>query len=216
MPTQPINQQLSSADTFIENAMQVAAIRDLFATIGRDADYFQEGRALLEEARALHNRQQAEYGDQYEATNVVYAQREEVHEAYMLHVRLARIAFRGDLSAQGALQLNGERQRAVAAWLDQTLTFYENVLKAEELADRMTAFGVTDAALRETYAAVQEVAAARREQQRQKGEAQQATEKRDEALDRLAAWMGENQALARVLLIDDPQQLEKLGILAPS
>lgn len=49
-------------------------------------------------------------------------------------------------------------------------------------------------------AAVNAVAEARRAQERETGEAQQATEARDEALDRLGAWMGEATKLARVVL----------------
>jgi hypothetical protein len=51
-------------------------------------------------------------------------------------------------------------------------------------------------------------------QKKETGEAQEATEMRDKALDNLAKWISNFRAVAKVALEDNPQQLEKLGILA--
>ena len=49
-------------------------------------------------------------------------------------------------------------------------------------------------------------------QEREKSEAQQATEHRDVAMDALDEWMSDFISIARVAFEDDPQQLEKLHV----
>ncbi|NEP46299.1 MAG: hypothetical protein F6K35_46720, partial [Okeania sp. SIO2H7] len=53
-------------------------------------------------------------------------------------------------------------------------------------------------------------------QEKEKGEAQQATKTRDEALDALDDWLGDFLAIAEVALADKPQLLEALGVLVRS
>lgn len=50
-------------------------------------------------------------------------------------------------------------------------------------------------------------------QQKEKGEAQQATLERAAAFDELDEWMGDYIAVARIALEAKPQFLEKLGVL---
>ena len=216
MPTQSIDERFSAADVFIHNAMVAPDIREAFARAGRDEAYFQEGQTLLTNARRLHERQQAEYGDQYEATDDLYEARNAADDAYMRHMQLARIAFTDDPSAQKALLLTGRRKGSHAGWIDQATTFYNNLLESDEMKARITSFGVSPTELEATQTAVGRVAELRRIQLNRTGEAQEATRHRDAALDVLAGWMSENKALARVLMADQPQQLEKLGMLARS
>lgn len=61
---------------------------------------------------------------------------------------------------------------------------------------------------------VDKVIAKHLQQKKETGEAQEATGIRDNALDKLAHWLSDFRAVAKVALDDSPQQLEKLGILA--
>jgi len=50
-------------------------------------------------------------------------------------------------------------------------------------------------------------------QEKEKGEAQAATQARDKALDELQDWLSDYLAIAKVALEEDPQLLEGLGVL---
>lgn len=52
------------------------------------------------------------------------------------------------------------------------------------------------------------------QQKKETGEAQAATQRRDKKIDELAKWVSDLRAVVKVALAGDPQQLEKLGILA--
>ena len=197
MPTPSIDDQLYLAELFMHNAMAVPAIREAFAGIGRGADYFQQGEALLAEARRLHARQCNLYGGRIGATQELHEARSAAHETYVRHLSLARLAFEGDASAQKALLLTGPRQESYAGWIDQTVIFYDGLLKDEEMRRRIASFGVSREDLEAARGAARGVGVLRRKQLNKTGAAKEATAKRNAALRALAGWMRENKALAR-------------------
>jgi hypothetical protein len=63
---------------------------------------------------------------------------------------------------------------------------------------------------------VQDVEAKRNVQFKEKGEAQTATQLRDEAFEDLQDWMSDFIAIAHIAMEDQSQYLEMLGIVEPS
>ena len=82
--------------------------------------------------------------------------------------------------------------------------------------EKMSAFGITQEKLEAGKSLVEQTETAKASQEKEKGEAQQATLDRDNAVDALDEWMGDFIAIARIALEEKPQLLEKLGIVEPS
>jgi hypothetical protein len=210
-PKLTIAERLLAAQVAIENALGDADIRAALSAFGYDEARLRAGKALYEEAVALANRQKAEYGDQYGGTDAVKSAWAEADRAYRVALQVARVAFKGYPKAHAALMLDGERKRSLPGWLEQAAAFYANLLGDADLLARMGNFGYTSAKLEAEHALVQAVAAANLAQEKEKGEAQDATRQRDARLDELDAWMADFKAIAQAAMAENPEWLEKLG-----
>jgi len=211
-----IDDQINDARVALDNAQTDADLQAGLGAYGYDAAALAEGAALLGAAEEAQQARAQEYGEQYDATDAYDAARETADALYGPHLTLARVAFRTDRDAQSALSLNGRRRKSTSGWLGQAQQFYANVLDGAAYQAGMGRFNVTAADLEAGRDAVDAVARANADQEREKGEAQKATETRDRALDALDDWMADFREVARVAFRDDRQQLEKLGILARS
>jgi hypothetical protein len=168
-------------------------------------------RGLYEQAEGQTAAQQAEYGDQYAATQAVEAAITAAYTAYMRSLQLARVAFKNNLKGQTALGLNGRRKESLSGWLGQAETLYQGLAADPSLLAEMAKFGYDLAKVQAEAGLVAAVRAANVGQEREKGEAQAATKARDALLAELDEWLADFKAVAQVALADSPQQLEMLG-----
>jgi hypothetical protein len=210
-PRMSIDERLLAAQVAIDNALGDAGIQAALDAFGYDAARLGAGRALYEDALALVNAQKAEYGDQYEASAAVRAAWDAADAAYMRTLKVARVALQDDPKARAALMLGGDRKQSLSGWMDQATAFYTNLLGDGDLMAAMAGFGFDAAKLEAEQALVEAVVEANLVQEREKGEAQDATKQRDASLDAMDAWMSDFKAIARVALEGNAQWLEKLG-----
>ncbi|MCP4548036.1 MAG: hypothetical protein GY835_16345 [bacterium] len=211
MIRQTIDQRLLAAQTAIGNARSDAGILAALSIYGYDEAKLDAGQALYDEAQALVNKQKLEYGEQYEATEMVQAAWDEANTAYMRTLKIARVALKGGTKARAAMMLDKQRKRSVSGWLEQATAFYVNLLSSPDLMAAMAVFGYDQAKLETEQALVQAVADASMVQKKETGEAQEATKLRDAKLDELDEWMSDFKAVAQVALEENGQWLEKLG-----
>jgi hypothetical protein len=211
-----IDERLLAAQTAIDNALSDPSVQGYLAQFGYDAARLQAGRALLARVQELHLKQKAEYGDQYAATDALNAAWKEADAAYMRLLKVARIALKGERGAVERLALDGDRKHSFSGWLAQARQFYGGALGSAEIQTKLAQFGVTQAAMEQAQALVNAAEAASLAQAKERGEAQDATQARDAALDALDDWTGDFVAIARVALEAQPQYLEKLGVVEPS
>ncbi len=210
-PKRGIDQRLLDAQVAIDGALADEGIRAAVEIFSYDEAKLQAGQTLYQEAQDLVNKQKAEYGDQYEATEIVQAAWNEANTAYMRALKIARVAFKGDTKARSALMLGGTRKNSISGWLQQATPFYANILNDPDRLAAMATFGYDQAKLEAEQALLQVVRDANVVQLKEMGEAQEATELRDAKMDELDDWMSDFKAVARVALEDNPQWLEKLG-----
>jgi len=208
-----IDSLLHDAQVAIDNALDNPDILDALSLFGYTAERIQQGKALYTTALSAQTTQQLEAGEQKSATAELEANRAVAHTTYMRLVKIARVAFKRDAGIATQLDLNGDRKRSLAGWLAQTTQFYVSALTNPAIQVGFSEFGITGDKLRAGLLEVRAVEASNLTQEKEKGEAQAATQTRDEALDALQEWLSDYLAIAKVALEDNPQLLEALGVL---
>ena len=211
-----IDERLFDAERAINNSLAYPEILDAVTPFGYDQLRLEAARALYEQARELTNLQKKEYGEQYEATQVVQKAWDEAAVVYAAAIKIARVAFKGNKGARGALGLSGNRKRSLHGWIGQADRFYDNLLRDPAYVATMTSFSYTEFKLEAEYALVQAVVEASRVQDHERSGAQEATLARDGVMDELDEWMADYKSIAEVALADSPQKLEQLGWVVPS
>ena len=210
-PKRSIEDRLLEAQVAIDNSLNIPTILNAVSMLGYDLARLQAARALYDEVMALVAAQKLEYGDQYEATAVVNAAWETADLAYKRTLKACRILFKGNASAAGALNLSGSRKKSLSGWLEQATTFYTNLLNTPDFITALLEFGYDQAKLEAEAALVQAVYDANAVQDKERGEAQEATLVRDAKLDELDEWVARYKQVAQLALEDSPQMLEQLG-----
>lgn len=203
---------LNNASVVLTNASR-PEMATLLAAYGYTIEKLGAGRTLLTVASDLFNLQQKEYGDQFEATDTLQDAKEKAEKIYNKHVKLARVAFTDDRSKWQELGLSGERKKSIAGWVAQTTLFYKNSLSSQTIKDALAEYGITEENLTSTETLVTTVVDANAMQEHEKGEAQNATKNRDEAIDELNEWLVKFIKVAKIAFEDNPQTLESFGVV---
>ena len=205
--------RLSQAQLAIENALNNQAILSALADYGYTRAKLQTGQQLYTAAAAAQLAKSAEVGEQISATAAVQSAWKTAEKTYMRCVKIARVAFKRDPGIATQLDLGGTRKESLSGWLAQANQFYQNALSNQAILTELKEFGITEPKLKAGLAELKAIETANLTQEKEKGEAQAATQKRDAALDALQDWLSDYLAVAKVALEDNPQLLEGLGIL---
>jgi hypothetical protein len=205
--------KLHRIETGIYGVFNSEEIQVKMAAFGYTAERITEGENLLKKAKQMIASQVEEYSDQYLATTVLGKQWSKAYSAYMVTLKVARVAFTNQSEVLSRFKATGARKRTLSGWLNDARIFYDNLLNDPKALDRMKQFGYTTDRLQSEQQAVNEVKTLHGQQLSEKGEAQQSTVERDKVLDELYDWYGNFRAIARIALYDKPQLLESLGII---
>jgi hypothetical protein len=216
MKTNTIDARMLNAQVAIDNALGNDTIKTALALFGYNKAKLNEGKALYEDANGKQNKQKQEYGDQYEASDALDSAMSAANVVYMRHVKIARIALRGQRGSAQALDLDGRRKQTYSGWIGQASVFYANAQADTSVKTALAEFGITKQALTDGLAAIKDIEAKLAAQLKEKGEAQDATKVRDDAFENLQDWISDFVAISRIALENDPQLLEILGIVEPS
>ena len=80
----------------------------------------------------------------------------------------------------------------------------------------MASLGQTEAILTTALQEIDQIYELQETINREQGDAQNATQVRDMKFEELIDWLSDYETVARIALADQPQLLEKLGIVVPS
>ena len=208
-----ISDFLHQCNLRIMGAMNDETILTSLSGLGYNAERLNAGKVLLEEVIVLNQKFVKENAELAQAYDLRNKEREEADSLYIKYFTLAKIAFAHDSAAFVALHLNARTTPSLNGWLSQTKNFYTLLLQNQNWTDSLQAFNVSRHDLEAGLKEVLDVEAAASVILKEKGEAQDAVDKRDAKLDELNRWINDFEAVARLALAASPQQLEKLGIV---
>ena len=154
-----------------------------------------------------------EYGEQYTAGEASDALWDAAYGEYKTILTLSRVALKDKRGALHSLRATGTRNRSLTGFIEDARMLYNNLLSQPEYLAAAGKFGLTKTRLEAAIQQIDELAHANESYFREKGEAQDATIKRDALFDDLYNWYSDFRAVARLALTDSPQLLEELGIV---
>ncbi len=208
-----IAKKLHQYEDGILGAINNAEIAAAIAAYGYDAARMQEGKALAEKANRLMVEHVKTYGQQYEATSASNQLFEKAYADYMVTLKVARVAFKGNAAFLSQINGTGKRHKSISGWIRDARILYTNLLNDPNALATMSKFGVDNQRLTNELQQVNQVGEAHSKGQEGKGLAQQGTVDRDKVFDELADWYSDFRAIARIALYERPQLLEALGIV---
>lgn len=214
MRNQKIAQDLGGYQLTLTNATD-PEILEATQNFNYDTERIAEGTVLLQQAQQLNIKQEKEYGEQYSATTVLDNAIDEFNDStYMPHIRLARKLFATDNGILSMLDVNGRRRWRYEEYISQARTFYNNALSTPQVLSKFAMVNITTETLQASLDQLNNLDLLRAAQKKESGEAQQATDDRDRAMDEINEWMSLYYTVAKIALADKPQLLEKLGVKA--
>ena len=208
-----ISDFLHQCNLRIMGAMNDETIQTRVSGMGYNTDRLNAGKILLDEVVVLHQKIVKENAELAHAYDLRNKEREEADSLYIKYFTLAKIAFAHDSAAFVALHLNARTTPSLNGWLSQTKNFYTLLLQNQKWTDSLQAVNVSRQDLEAGLKEVLDVGTAASVILKEKGEAQDAVDKRDAKLDELNRWINDFESVARLALAASPQQLEKLGIV---
>ena len=211
-----IDEFLTRARVAIDNALANAEIQNSLSAFGYTPEKIQGGRVLYDRAQAATQQQITEYGEQIGSTAALNEAWQQAKTTYNPFVQVARVAFKKKPGIATQLAIAGARKRTLSGWVEQARVFYDNALSNADIGSRLAEFGITQEKLQGGKAEVEALEGLNAAQEEEKGEAQQATKTRDEAIDVLSDWLEDFLDIAEVALSGSPQLLEALGVVVRS
>ena len=212
MDTSSVNQLFSAVQSVIFQLSDKKEYQQTMSAYGLTQKRIQEGSALLQTARQLHTTQTGHYDVARRLSAQLVEDREVALDTFRGHVAIAKSAFRKEPLVLKELKIN-RVSSARWAWMQQALDFYE---KAPAYMDTLVQFGATPEAFGQNKAAVEALLTLRDRRMQKKGEAEDSTQQKKEAVKALRAWYGEFRKLARIAFRKNPQVLETFGMVVPS
>lgn len=195
----------------LENVEKQTKIAELMSELGYDTEIVAEGKALLAETRAVYDFNKTEDDETTEASQAFKVKRMALLTLYKDHRKKAKVIFRKDSIAQQRLGIDHYFSNAYVKQLEMTKKFYQMAGEDADILAKLRRLKINGNAIAAGVALVSGVETARAEYLREKGESQDATKSKDEAMAAMEDWMYEFFAVARIALKDSPQLLEALG-----
>ncbi len=209
-----IEEQLKMIGVAIQNTVDNVDIQAALAKRGYDSVAMGEAKLLLQGANKFYISQKDKYGNKYGAKDDFDQLKEEIEDEYTDHIALARVALKNNRGELEKLQLNSRREKSISGWLSQAKTFYKNAIDSATIKAALLKKGITEVEMKAVLDKIGSLEQKEANKFSTRGDAQNATADRNNAIDELTDWYRDFRDTAKVALKKTPQLLENLGIIA--
>ncbi|MDY3351115.1 hypothetical protein PG357_03845 [Riemerella anatipestifer] len=202
---------LQNIGILFNNLTEGTPLATELAEYGYTKDEIEKGKALYTQAQNLYQTNIREGQEETQAYANFKQELDLLNATYATDRKKARIIYKENLEVLNNLRLKGRPPYALASLLENIGVFY-NTLKAEEsLRTPLQRLKVTETTIEAQLAQLTKTEKAYAAYIQEKGESQQATKYKNEALTKVDKWVREFYSIAKIALEDKPQLLESLA-----
>lgn len=207
-----IQRLITNAAAMIEDAVMDAELHEAAVAQGLTTELIDRGEALLGRLRLTFGSQLESRLSKQAATERANDRLRRLLQEYVIHLEMARAAFRRDPEAWDALELSGRRAQRQADQVVEAKLFYETLVERGELLAEMSAYGMPAEGPTRMLARIEEVELARTAQQVLIHVSRQQTARRDAVAEELRAFMRAFRGYLRLAARERPSIRERYGV----
>jgi len=200
----------------LEVAMTDDDIKKALVQFNYDETILTEGKKILAEGDQLAKEYIKVAGEKKEVASSVGKMSKDAGKVFSQHIKLSRLAFRKDPEKLDKLKARRLIKGPMTARLFQVEQFYAVAVTDDDLLKKLARYGITQEKLQSAKNLSEQFQRARDSHNQLKGKSQDLRNRRDDAINNVKTWMAEFIQVCRLALQNNPQLLEKLGILVLS
>lgn len=197
--------------SIFENIKNNEILKTELAEYGYDEVELAKGKALYDTAAQKIDANKTETTEEKLAYDKFSQKFEELKKAYTTDRKKTKIIYKEDERILSALGVKGVASLRINQILDNADTLYKQLKSNEDLRKPLERLKINEGYLDTQIALLEEVKTLYQAYTKEKGESQQATKDKDQALANLEKWVREFYAIAKIALEDKPQLLESVS-----
>lgn len=210
------SKRLEKTRVALTNAKTHPEINPILADFGVDETKLAEGETIYNTALAKWEQNKKEEAEKTIASNEFQTKFNELQATYKKHKNFAQRIFRRTPAVLIQLGLEGRYPSKYDEVLNKIKLFYTTISTNTEIQTAFARIKITPELVTECLANLDNVLALRAAYEKEYGEAQDATDIKNEAMAIMDEWKEDFDDIANIALYDKPQLLEVLGIFVRS
>ena len=194
-----------------ENIKTQPELKTELAEYGYDDNEIAKGKALYDKAFSEYQKNIKETQEETSAHHLFRQKLNELTKIYTTDRKKARIIFKDQNDTLINLRLKGRTAVSISTIIDDMRVFYTSLQQNPNLITPLNRLKIDEEHINTQLQSLANVEKAYAEYIKEKGESQQATKDKDQALANLEKWVREFYAIAKIALEDKPQLLESVS-----
>ncbi|ARV15143.1 hypothetical protein [Polaribacter sp. SA4-12] len=207
---------LESSRIALTNVEENLVIKSLMEELGYNTAKIDEGKTILNEAKAQFNNNQTLEDTRAKAYKAFDDEKTNIETKYAKDRKKAKIVFKQDTLVLKELGIKGIIPKSYVKWLETVNLFYNTLNSQPDILTKLAAIKINQLQVTEILAELTELENLRAAYILAKGNAQNETKTKNIAFKSLDKYMSDFFAVARIALELEPQLLEALGKIVKS